>query len=56
MTQIGVVLKIDPVGRCVIPKSMRDMFHIEGHDILEVLVTEEGILLRKPQYEVIKKQ
>ena len=56
MTNFGVTVKIDPVGRCVIPKSMRDAFHISGHDTLEVLVTEQGILLRKPLYEVVKKQ
>ncbi len=56
MTNFGVKIKIDPVGRCVIPKSVRDTFHIVGNDALEVLVTEQGILLRKPEYEVIKKE
>ena len=56
MTNFGVVIKIDPVGRCVIPKSVRDTFHISGHATLEVLVTDQGVLLRKPTYEVVKKQ
>ena len=56
MTPIGVILKIDGLGRCVIPKPMREALHIENFDSVEILLTKEGLLIRNPQYEIIKKQ
>lgn len=56
MTQIGILLKIDSLGRIVIPKPMRELFHMENNSEAEVLVTNDGILIRKPEYEVIKKR
>ncbi len=55
MTQIGVTLKIDALGRILIPKAMRDVFHICNNGEAEVLITTDGILIRNPQYEVKRK-
>lgn len=54
MTPIGIILKIDALGRCVIPKPLREALHIGCSEVVEVLLTEEGILIRNPQYEVKK--
>ena len=54
MTPIGVILKIDALGRCVIPKPMREALGIENSEKIEALLTKEGILIRNPQYEVKK--
>ncbi|MBE6701945.1 MAG: hypothetical protein E7585_00815 [Ruminococcaceae bacterium] len=56
MKQIGMNRKIDALGRIVIPKELRSFFCIEAGERLEILATEDGILLRKPAYEVVKKQ
>ncbi len=56
MTPIGVILKIDALGRCVIPQSMRKALHIKNCETVEILLTKDGILIRNPQYEVVKKQ
>ena len=51
--QVGVNKEIDNLGRLVIPKEMRALFHLENE--VELIVTEEGILLRNPQYHLVKK-
>ena len=52
--KIGVMKEIDRLGRIVIPKEMRDTFKLDK--IVEILVTQEGILVRNPKYEVIEKK
>ena len=54
MTQIGIIRKVDDLGRIVIPKEIRNFFHIGINDEVEITVTTEGILLKKPEYEVRK--
>ena len=50
---IGLNKEIDNLGRLVIPKKMRDLFNIKRE--VELVVTEEGILLRNPKYKLVKK-
>ena len=52
--QIGVVKEIDGLGRLVIPKEMRSLFRIDK--AVELVVTEEGILLRSPAYRLVKRE
>ena len=54
MKEIGVNKEIDALGRLVIPKEMRERFSLEG--TVELVVTEEGILVRNPQYVLVKKE
>ena len=49
---IGVIKEIGSLGRIVIPKEMRDRLFLEKR--VEVVLTEEGVLLRNPEYELIK--
>ena len=49
---IGVIKEIDNLGRIVIPKEMRDRLFFEKR--VEVVLTEDGVLLRNPEYELIK--
>ena len=50
---VGVVKEIDPLGRIVIPKDFRDRILIENK--VEIVMTDKGILLRNPEYELVKK-
>ena len=52
--QIGVVKEIDGPRRLVVPKEMRSLFHIDK--AVELVVTEEGILLRSPVYKLVKRE
>ena len=49
---IGVNKEIDSLGRLVIPKEMRDLFQINKN--VELVVTENGVLVRNPKYRLVK--
>jgi len=53
MDKVGITKEVDKLGRIVIPKDLRDMFMINKE--VEIIVTSDGILLRNPQYMLIKK-
>lgn len=44
---VGIVRKIDELGRLVIPKELRNQFRIHSHDDIEMIATEDGIFIRK---------
>jgi transcriptional pleiotropic regulator of transition state genes len=47
MKSIGIVRRIDPLGRIVIPKETRDMHGIENGDAVEIYVKDDLIVLKK---------
>ena len=51
--KIGVIKDIDNLGRLVIPKEMRDTFKFDKS--VELVVTEEGVLVRNPKYKLVEK-
>ena len=54
MEKIGVKREIDKLGRLCIPKEMRKQFCLENE--VEILATQEGILLKNPEYILVKKE
>lgn len=50
---VGILKEIDALGRLVIPKEMRALFRLDNK--VELVITNEGILIRSPQYTLIKK-
>ena len=52
--KIGVIKDIDNLGRLVIPKEMRDTFKLDKS--VELVVTEEGVLVRNPKYKLVEKE
>jgi AbrB family looped-hinge helix DNA binding protein len=51
---IGIIKEIDSLGRIVIPKEMRERFSLDGE--VEVVMTEDGVLIKNPEYELTKIQ
>ena len=43
----GITRRVDDLGRVVIPKEIRRAYRIKEGDPLEIIVTENGILLKK---------
>jgi len=43
----GIVRKVDPLGRIVIPKELRKTMDIKETDPLEIFVDQDRIILRK---------
>ena len=54
MEQVGITKEIDNLGRIVIPKEIRLLFNLEKE--VEIIVTKDGVLLRNPEYTLVKKQ
>ena len=52
--QIGIIQEIDKLGRLMIPKEMRKRFSIDG--MVELVLTEEGILIKKPMLSLLEEK
>lgn len=53
MRKIGIIREVEKLGRIVIPKELRVFYKIDGK--VEIITTEEGILIRNPKYILIEK-
>ena len=51
-SRTGVIKEVDNLGRIVIPKEMRDLYKL--NERVEVISTPEGVLIRNPQYILVK--
>ena len=51
-TIVGVIKEIDKLGRIVIPKEFRERFGLI--DSVELVATDAGIILRNPEYILIR--
>ncbi|SDX39978.1 transcriptional pleiotropic regulator of transition state genes [Marininema mesophilum] len=47
MKGIGIVRKVDHLGRVVLPKELRDTMNIHPHDGVEIFVHNDSIVLQK---------
>ena len=52
--KIGIRREMDKVARVCIPVEMRRLFKLE--DEIELQVTKHGILLRNPEYILVKRE
>lgn len=53
MAKVGIKKELDDLGRLCIPKEMRVLFGL--HRDVELIVTSEGILIKNPEYILVKK-
>ena len=49
MRGTGIVRKIDPLGRIILPIELRKVLNIDIADSLEIYVTDNEIMLKKYQ-------
>ena len=54
MESAGIKKEIDKLGRICIPKDMRELFNLKSE--VELQITNEGILLKNPEYILVKKK
>lgn len=47
MNGTGIIRRIDDLGRIVIPKEVRRAMRVAEGDPLEIILTDEGIFLRR---------
>ena len=53
MKSVGIKKDIDKLGRICIPKEMRTLFNLQNE--VELQVTKEGVLIKTPEYILVKK-
>ena len=49
---VGIIKVVDNLGRIVIPKEYRDRYELKKK--AEIIATESGILIRNPEYKLVK--
>lgn len=54
MKNLGIVRKLDDLGRIVIPKETRELLHINEGDTLEIWVNGSNIVLKKHKPVICK--
>ena len=52
MEKVGIIKEIDSLGRICIPKDMRKLFSMDKE--VELVVTPDGILIKNPEYVLVK--
>ena len=53
MEEIGILKEFDKLGRIVVPKEMRERYGLT--EKVEIVATKEGVLLKSPEYVLIKR-
>ena len=56
MKELGVVRKIDGLGRLVIPKEIREVLHIDIGTPIELYMDGDGIMLKKHEPDNISEK
>ena len=49
---VGIIKEVDRLGRIVIPKEYRERFGLTTH--VEIVATEFGLVLKSPEYKLVK--
>ena len=52
--KVGIIRDIDNLGRLVIPSEMRALYKLEKE--VEIVATQDGVLVRNPKYVLVEKQ
>lgn len=52
MLEVGVIKEFDKLGRIVVPKEIRERFGLNDRE--EIIVTESGVLLRNPEFKLVR--
>ena len=50
---VGIIKGFDKLGRIVIPKELRERYSLS--DSVVIIATTDGVLLKNPEYILIKK-
>lgn len=46
---VGLIRKMDGLGRVTIPKELRNIFDLNVHEYAEIYAAEQGIFIRNPK-------
>ena len=51
--RVGIIKEFDKLGRLVIPKDLRERYALDNK---EIIATEQGVLIKSPEYILVKKK
>ena len=51
---VGIIKEFDKLGRLVIPKELRERYAPDNK--VEIVATEQGVLIKSPEYILVKKE
>ena len=54
MNVVGITKEVDKLGRILIPKEFRERFGL--NERVEIIGTEFGLVLRNPEYKLVKSE
>ena len=54
MMVVGITRRVDELGRVTIPAEIRKTYQLNKNDMVEIIGTSEGILLRIPGIEITR--
>ena len=54
MAEIGIIKEFDKLGRLVIPKDLRERYAMDNK--VEIVATEQGVLIKSPEYKLVKRE
>lgn len=54
MMVIGITRRVDDLGRVTIPVEIRKTYKLDKNDLVEIIGTSEGILLRIPGIKITR--
>lgn len=49
MKNIGIIRRVDDLGRIVIPRDIRRLLHIKEGDAMEIFVGKDSVIFKKYQ-------
>ena len=52
-SKVGIEKEVDALGRIVIPKDIRERVGIDKR--VEIILTQEGVLIRSPRYVLVER-
>ena len=54
MAEIVIIKEFDKLGRLVIPKDLRERYALDNK--VEIVATEQGVLIKSPEYKLVKRE
>lgn len=51
---VGIIRRIDSLGRITVPVEMRNLYMLKKNDTVEIIGTDDGILIRTPRTAISK--
>ena len=52
--RVGMLKKVDNLGRITIPKEYREFYHLNERDVVCLVDTDKGVLITNPKFKVVE--